>query len=238
MILGSLLVLGLVLGPVQAYNEGNRLYAQKDWAGAVQAYEEALKSGHDPRAHYNLGNALFRSGKIGEAIVNYRRAYYLAPRDRDIATNLAFARAYRLDKSSGSTSPLAQVAGRALRWLSRNEAARLAGALFTLAGLVMSAWIVWRGRLLGLAAGVLALLGLYGFLAQQLWAGEVAARPAVVVVPEVSAASGPGDEFKQVLLLHDGTEVRIRETRGDWALVQLPGGSGGWLKQSAIERVY
>jgi uncharacterized protein YgiM (DUF1202 family) len=54
----------------------------------------------------------------------------------------------------------------------------------------------------------------------------------------VNAASGPGDEFKQVLLLHDGTEVRVRETRGDWALVQLPGGSGGWLKQSAIERVY
>jgi uncharacterized protein YraI len=85
---------------------------------------------------------------------------------------------------------------------------------------------------------MLALLGLYGFLAQQLWAGEVASRPAVVVVAEVSAASGPGDEFKQVLLLHDGTEVRIREIRGAWVLVQLPGGSGGWLKQAALERVY
>jgi uncharacterized protein YraI len=89
-----------------------------------------------------------------------------------------------------------------------------------------------------MAAGLFALIGLYGFLAQQLWAGEVADHPAVVVVPEVSAASGPGDEFKQVLLLHDGTEVRIREARGDWTLVQLPGGSGGWLQQSAIERVY
>ena len=236
--IGSLLVLGLVLGPVQAYNEGNRLYAQKDYAGAVRAYEEALKAGHDPRAHYNLGNALFRSGKIGEAIVHYRRAYHLAPRDHDIEANLAFARAYRVDKSTGTTSPLAQAAERALRWLSRREAALLAGMAFTLAGLVLAAWIVWRLRPLAVAAGVLALLGLYGFLAQQLWAGEVAARPAVVIVPEVSAASGPGEEFKQVLLLHDGTEVRIRETRGDWVLAQLPGGSGGWLKQSAIERVY
>ena len=236
--IASLLVLGLVLGPVQAYNEGNRLYAQKDWAGAVRAYEEALRAGHDPRAHYNLGNALFRSGKIGEAIVHYRRAYYLAPRDHDIGANLAFARAYRVDKSSAPSSPLARAADRALRWLSRREAVLLAGVLFTLAGLALSAWIVWRGPPLALAAGVLALLGLYGFLAQQLWAGEVASRPAVVVVPEVSAASGPGEEFKQVLLLHDGTEVKIRETRGEWALVQLPGGSGGWLKQSAVERVY
>jgi hypothetical protein len=233
-----MLVLGLVLGPVQAYNEGNRLYAQKDYAGAVHAYEEALKSGHDPRTHYNLGNALFRSGKIGEAIINYRRAYYLAPRDHDVIANLAFARAYRLDKSTAVASPLSHLADRTLRLLSRSEAALLAGVLFTLAGLALSAWIVWRGRLLALATGACALVGLYGFLAQQLWTDEVADRPAVVVVPEVSAASGPGDEFKQVLLLHDGTEVRIRETRGDWALIQLPGGSGGWLKQTAVERIY
>ena len=232
------MVLGLVLGPVQAYNEGNRLYAQKDYAGAVQAYEEALKSGHDPRTHYNLRNALFRTGKIGEAIVHYRRAWYLAPRDRDIAANLAFARAYRVDKSTGSTSLLAHLADRTLRGLSRREASLLAGVLFTLAGLALSAWIVWRARVLAFAAGLFAVLGLYAFAAQQLWSGEVASRPAVVIVPEVSAASGPGEEFKQVLLLHDGTEVRIREERGEWLLVQLPGGSGGWLKQSAIERVY
>ena len=236
--LAWLTVLGLVLGPVQAYNEGNRLYAQKDYPGAVRAYEEALRSGHDPRAHYNLGNALFRTGRIGEAIVNYRRAWYLAPRDHDVATNLAFARAYRLDKSTASPSPLAQLASRMLRWLSRTEATLLAGVLVTLAGLALAGWIVWRVRLLAFATGLLALLGLYAFLSQQSWAGEVAERPAVVVVPEVSAASGPGDEFKQVLLLHDGTEVRVRETRGEWALVQLPGGSGGRLKQSAIDRVY
>src|SRR5213078_1952635 len=50
----------------------------------------------------------------------------------------------------------------------------------------------------------------------------------VVVVPEVNALSGPGEEFKQILLLHDGTEVRIRELRGDYLLVQVPGGGGGW----------
>jgi tetratricopeptide (TPR) repeat protein len=237
-VIGALLVLALVLGPVQAYNAGNKLYAQKDYAGAVRAYEEALKSGNDPRAHYNLGNALFRTGRIGEAIVHYRRAHYLAPRDQDIEENLGFARAYRLDKSANSASPLALLVDRVLRVLSRREAALLTSVLFTVAGLFLSGWIVWRGPPLAGAAGFCALLGLYAFCAQQLWAGEVAARPAVVVVAEVSAASGPGDEFKQVLLLHDGTEVRVRETRGDWALVQLPGGSGGWLKHSAIERVY
>jgi uncharacterized protein YgiM (DUF1202 family) len=60
----------------------------------------------------------------------------------------------------------------------------------------------------------------------------------VVVAPEVNALSGPGEEYKQILLLHDGTEVRIRESRGGYLLVQLPGGSGGWIRKDAVERVY
>src|SRR5262249_24215575 len=170
-------VLALVLGPVQAFNEGNKLYAQKDYEGAVQAYEQALQTGHDARAHYNLGNALFRTGKIGRAIANYRRAYYLEPRDRDVEANLAFARAYRADNGGSARSPFARLADRALRWMSRREAALAAGLLVTLAGLAFAAWIVWRIGLLSVAAGALAVLALYCFVAQQLWASEVAARP-------------------------------------------------------------
>ena len=232
------LVLAVALGPVQAYNEGNRLYAAKDYEAAARSYEEALKAGHDPRVHYNLGNALFRAGKVGEAIANYRRALYLAPRDRDIENNLAFARAYRVDKTTPGAGPLERALGHAFRWMSRREAVFAMAIAFTLAGLALAAWIVWRGAALGSAAVVLAVVGAYAFVAQQLWANEVAERPAVIVQSEVSAASGPGDEFKAVMLLHDGTEVQLREVRGDYDLVQLPGGSGGWLKKDALERVY
>ena len=238
MMLALAVALGIALGPVEAYNQGNRLYAAKDFPGAVLAYQEALKAGHDARVHYNLGNALFRTGKIGEAIANYRRAYYLAPRDRDTQTNLAFARAYRVDKLPQSQGPIGRAAQRALRCLSRREAALLAAAMFSLAGLMLSVWIVWRRAAPGVLAVLLGIAALYGFVAQQLWAGEVAGRPAVVIEPEVNALSGPGEEFKQVMLLHDGTEVGIRETRGEYDLVQLPGGNGGWLKASALMRVY
>jgi uncharacterized protein YgiM (DUF1202 family) len=82
------------------------------------------------------------------------------------------------------------------------------------------------------------MLALFGLVTRWVWAGEVAARPAVVVVPEVSVSSGPGEEFKQILLVHDGTEVRIREQRGGYLLVQLPGGNGGWVRSNVVERVY
>jgi hypothetical protein len=227
----------LALGPRAAYNQGNRLYAQKDYAGATLAYREALQGGHDPRVHYNLGNALFKSGKIGEAILHYRRAHALAPRDRDIADNLAFARAYRLDKLPSTQNPLTRVIDRTFHWLSRREAALGAALLAAVAGLALAMWIVWRWTAAGVAAVGLGALAAFCFVTQQVWGAEVNAQPAVVVVPEVNALSGPGEEFKQILLLHDGTEVRIRESRGDYDLVQVPGG-GGWVRKGAVEGVY
>ena len=227
----------LATTPVNDYNRGNQLYARKDYAAAAAAYQEALRAGPSAAVHFNLGNALFKSGRIGQAIAHYRRARYLAPRDADIAANLAFARAYRVDKTSSARSPLAQAILDALHRISRREAALLAPLLFLLSAAFVSAWVVRRWAALLVAAAVCGAATLYGLLAGWAWAAEVAARPAVVVVPEVHARSGPSEEFDQILLLHDGTEVRIREARGDYLLIQLPG-TGGWIPAGAVERVY
>ena len=238
MIASLILLLGVALTPVQAYNQGNKLYAQKDYTGAAQAYEQALKAGPSAAAHYNLGNALFKAGSIGRAILNYRRARYLDPRDPDIAANLNFARSYRVDKVLTVPSPFARVLDTAFHRLSRRAAAVLASICILLASMLLALWIVRRSTLAMVAACLMAVVGLFGFVTQQVWAGEVAERPAVVVVPEVAALSGPSEESKQILLVHDGSEVRIREARGDYLLVQLPGGGGGWVRKEAVERVY
>ncbi len=47
---------------------------------------------------YNLGNAYYKQGDHGRAILNYRRAQQLAPRDPDIEANLALARAQAVDQ--------------------------------------------------------------------------------------------------------------------------------------------
>ena len=228
----------LALSPVQAYNQGNRLYAGRDYSGAAVAYREALRAGPSARAYYNLGNALFKSGKIGEAIVAYRRAQLLDPRDADTAANLAFARTYRVDKVLAAPGPLARALDQGFHWLSQREAALLAAGLCALAGLAFALWIVRRGPALAAAAALLAALALFCFVTERVWAGEQSPPPAVVVVAEAGAWSGPSQEFKQILALHDGAEVRIREARGVYVLVQLPGGSGGWVAKGSIERVF
>ena len=72
----------------------------------------------------------------------------------------------------------------------------------------------------------------------QVWAGEMAARPAVITVPEVSGLSGPGKEYKEILIIHDGTEVEIKGVRGDYYLVQLLGGMGAWIPHNALTEIF
>ena len=235
----ALLVLALnpLSSPAAAYNQGNRLYAAKDYPGAARAYQEALQAGPNAFVHFNLGNALFKSGRIGQAIAHYRRARYLAPRDADVAANLEFARAYRVDKTLTVPSPLARVMDEAFHRLSRREAALAGALLFALGGAFLSLWIVRRWRMAMVLACVCGAGALYAAIVERTWAAEIGERPAVVVVSEVNALSGPSEESKQILLLHDGSEVRIRDVRGDYLLVQLPGG-GGWVPKNAVEPVF
>jgi tetratricopeptide (TPR) repeat protein len=233
----AIALLVLALAPAGAYNQGNRLYAQKDYSGAAAAYEEALKAGPSAAAHFNLGNALFKSGKIGPAILHYRRARYLSPRDRDVAANLEFARAYRIDKVTASASPFAHGLDTALHRLSRREATVGAAVLFALTGALLAAWIVRRWTFLVVAASLCAVAAVYAFASQQAWATEVRSRPAVVVVSEVNALSGPSGDPSRSCSSTTAWKSRSARREAEYLLVQLPGG-GGWIPRNAVQRVY
>ena len=76
-------------GPTDDFKSANQLYDAGKSAEAAAAYEKI-----EPRTanvHYNLGNAHFREGKLGLAILDYERARRMAPRDPDILANLKFA---------------------------------------------------------------------------------------------------------------------------------------------------
>jgi tetratricopeptide (TPR) repeat protein len=224
--------------PVEQFNEGNALYNESRYTDAIATYEEALSSVHHPALYYNLGNAYFKLGRMGKAILNYRRARFLTPRDKEITANLEFARVYRMDKVRRQESPFSIMLGRLFRIVSMIEAQIAAIWFFLIAMGFVSAFIITR-RSWCVYCGVGAFVVFLFFgLTWLVWSNTLHAHDAVVVIPEINALSGPGDDYKQILLLHDGAEVRIRERRGDYALIQLPGGLGGWVPLTSIEEIY
>lgn len=74
------------------FYQANASYAEEKFDQAIAAYEEALKLDYESGPlYYNLANAYFKQGILGEAIVNYLRAQRLMPDDADLKANLAYA---------------------------------------------------------------------------------------------------------------------------------------------------
>ena len=51
----------------------------------------------------------------------------------------------------------------------------------------------------------------------------------IVLVPETVGRSGPRSDYLQVLTLHEGTLVVLESQEGQWGLIRLPNGIGGWI---------
>jgi tetratricopeptide (TPR) repeat protein len=74
---------------VALVNEGNQLLAQRDYAKAVQKYEQAVAiEPGDENLHYNLAIALARLGKIEEAKKHYEEALQIFPEHGEARNNL------------------------------------------------------------------------------------------------------------------------------------------------------
>jgi tetratricopeptide (TPR) repeat protein len=234
------LLLNLVFGQTSAdlYNLGNKYFAEKDFQNAIASYEQAVNIVPNARIYYNLGNAYFKANKMGMAIICYRRALFLSPRDPDIFFNLKFNRNFRIDKNLTTENLTQDMVGRIFRFFSLPEASFLAAFFFLLSAVLISMFIVYRRRLWLWIFIPGFIVFLFVFISSRSWIAEKNPQHSVITLPEVSARSGPADDYKEILVIHDGTEVRIQSERGEYYLIQLPGGLGGWVRKSEITRVY
>jgi Ca-activated chloride channel family protein len=82
--------------PNLKYNIASSHYKTKNFEEAVKGYLDVAATAKDvklqEKALYGGGNALFRQGKLEEAIEYYRKALEIDPNDQDAKHNLEFAR--------------------------------------------------------------------------------------------------------------------------------------------------
>ena len=230
-------------GDVDAMAATNALYESGRYVEASLVYEQLIDRGYESATlYYNLGNAYFKQGDLGRAILNYRRAEKLYPRDADIRTNLKIARDQRADVFEEAGGAFAiESASNPTNRLTLDEL-----ALFTLAVWVVLTLLVLvllftkrrsvrRGAVYASVVMGLALLLSAGLTGER-WYSEGADHELVVVVEMVDVVSGPGTNYAQEFTLHGGSEVRLLEQLGSWTRLSLPGGDRqGWVPSSAVE---
>ncbi|MEO0077755.1 MAG: tetratricopeptide repeat protein [candidate division WOR-3 bacterium] len=234
----TLLLLVLTLSGANFFDQGNAAYEAGQYEQAVVYYDSALIAGPSAGLYYNRGNAWFKQGQVGRAIADYARAHALAPLDRDIRHILAFARSYRPDKNLAVGNPLGRLLTELLRPINLWVVRFLAGFSFFAAMAALGVYFVSGRRLFGWVALGLGLLFVYCAAAWWSWSTEVNASRAVVVVPELTLRSGPGPEYKEIAVVHDGLEGTARERRPGYLLMQIPGGLGGWADTASVELIH
>ena len=243
---GALFLIAWSTATLQAqeafFDEGNRLYREGDYAGAVESYERILESGFESgELHYNLGNAWFRLGAIGPAILHYERARRVMPRDGDLAANLELARAQTVDR----ITPLPGFwLFRVARWwvdlLSRPAllAVVTLAWLTAMTALILAAagrgdsLLVWSRRVAA-SAGVVTLVFGLGLVARELDVG----RPdeAVIMAEEAAVHSAPSDDQELLIFtVHEGTRVRVERRSDAWVEIVLDDGKVGWVRSGQL----
>src|SRR5438105_15132263 len=91
--LAAIFGVGAFAADESAFNKANQAYAKGRFEEAANAYESLIGSGNwNANLFYDLGNARYRLGDFGQAILNYERALALDPRHPEAQANLRIAR--------------------------------------------------------------------------------------------------------------------------------------------------
>lgn len=206
-------------------------YDGRRYEEAAAIWERALQDGaDDPALWYNLGNARFKLGRIGEAVAAYRRAWRLAPRDSQILSNV------RLALDAGGASPPAR------RWyedmlerLSADEARILALGGWWALWLLLAAARVARSAAAApwLRRGALAAAFVCALGAAALAHGRRLDAEHIVTATGRSAQFAPLEEARAYFTLPPGSIVSVIEQRGEWRRIRLDDREG-WVRADAL----
>ena len=227
----------------RVFNEANALYARGSHDEACALYEQIVTGGFENAdVYYNLGNACYKTGRIGQAVLAYERALRLEPGHEDAAANLSFVRGRLADRqTTAAESAVAAAVERFYRRVPSTTLAVIASASFfalalaLLVAILRGGFAAWNARVAWVLGAVLLLAG--GAAAVKV-AGARSSAEAVVLAREVAVRTGPGDDFVIEFKLHEGTKVRLREARGDWARASVSGTDlEGWLPFAAVEAI-
>ena len=226
-----------VLGQADVeFAKANQEYAQGHFKEAISGYETLVRAGQwSANVFYDLGNAYFRTGDFGRAILNYERALVLEPHHPEATANLQIARdeAHALELQPGRLE-------RYLEFASVNQYTVTAAVAFWIAAFCLAVLVFTRRRSRATLTLLLVMLLISagGIVATwQLERGSEGSALAVVTGKDVQARLATADTANSVLALPSGSEVKILSTRGDWIYAALPNNLRGWIPAKNAEQV-
>lgn len=226
--------------PNTLFFQGNGYYKDERYAEAIKAYEQLVsmefKDGH---LYYNLANTYFKVGDRGKAILNYKRALQLLPRDADIKSNLNYA--LSLDESNPtpqSNEGLLHKVFVLKRLLNTNELTIAVFLLYVgfMAVLTLSILLKRLRKSFYYTAAVFGCLLFFSLISLSVKLYDTQFQRKAVIISEVAPIRfEPSGDATSHFTLREGAVIRVKELQQEWSKIQRWDGKSGWLKNDAFE---
>jgi tetratricopeptide (TPR) repeat protein len=229
-------------------------YSKEEYKSAIELYNQSIADeGVSSEIYYNLGNAYYRAGHLGKAIINYERALKLDPSNKDAKVNLDFVNRNIEDKPEDDSSFLTNVHKSIMSMQSTNAWAWTAFICFILLLGSIAVYIFTTDimiRKTGFFGGIILLIvTIYAIVIAGESASDATSHDtAVVIVPTThlsSAPRSPKSKTEKVVPIHEGTKVEIVDSvatpddpdSGKWYDVKINNSTRAWLRAADVERI-
>lgn len=222
----------------------NTQYDNKNYTAAIDVYEKLLAAnGPSAEVYYNLGNAYYKTNRLGLAILNYERSLQITPHDNDATFNLQLANLRIKDK----LAPVNRLF--LIRWwhswiniLQTNQWLVISIIIIWLA---LSGFAVYRlSRKLFLRKagfyifGIGVLLFMFTITCTYAKAGyDNTFHYGIITQPSLIIKSEPSENSTNLFMLHEGLKLRILDTQNNWHKVEMPDGNQGWAIAAGVTAI-
>jgi len=230
--------------PDQMVQRANKYYQNNQFEQAIDGYKEILSGGFESGAlYYNLGNAYFKTNKLGYAIYCYEKGLKLSPNDEDLLYNLRIANSHTVDKiielpklfiiswwegivtslSISSWSVLTLI----IFWIF----------LSSIAGYLFMQKIQIRRAAFFICSFSLALLIIVGFILFARIGREASTNYGILQIQNYSVKATPDNKSNDVFVIHEGIKFVIEDNVNDWTKIRLADGKVGWIQKDSFGQI-
>jgi tetratricopeptide (TPR) repeat protein len=226
----------------QIFEEANALYNNGKYAEAIAKYESILGSKkHSEALYFNLGNANYKLNNIAPSIYYYEKALLLSPNDKDVESNLAFAKNMTIDAFEKVPQVgFSKIVNNLVNRFNTDTWAKIAigSAIFFVFLFLMYhfSYSTSKKRIAFIVSILSLFIACFSIaMAFQKESLDKKDKPAIVFAQESRVKSEANKASEEVFRLHEGTKVQIIETFEDWYKIQLPDNSLGWIPSKDIK---
>lgn len=234
--------------------QADSAYNAREFRTALSLYNKVLDTqGASSQLYYNIGNANYRVGNVGKAIIFYERALRLDPSNADARANLDYVNSTLRGLPEDGSSFLSNIHSNVVSFASPDSWGIVAFVLFLLTLGCVAFYLFATNTTLrkaGFFGGFIVLaLFIYSFIiAWQTSDAQTRRDTAIVVRPNARLTSNPGtakNRDEKTIAIPEGSKIEIIDslaTPNDpvtalWYNVVLNNNTQAWIDATDVEQI-